>query len=305
MGSAVCDGGAIFGDYALKVAVTGATGFIGRHVVAELERQSVSPILICRPSVDLPVALSRHNVVRIDLKDVPAKAFDQISQSDVLIHLAWGGLPNYSSLHHFEDELPAQYRFLKSLVECGIKNLLVTGTCFEYGMKSGPLSEDLEARPDNPYGFAKDTLRRQIEYLQHIRSFNLTWTRLFYLYGEGQAENSLLPQLKRAVERRDRAFNMSGGEQLRDYLPVADVAKDLVALAMTARDNGIVNVCSGTPISVRKLVEGWIKENSWPIELNLGHYPYAKYEAMAFWGARKKLDRCLELQYLAATHALT
>ncbi len=136
-------------------------------------------------------------------------------------------------------------------------------------------------------------LRRQLEYLQQVQPFNLTWARLFYLYGEGQAENSLLPQLRKAVERGDTVFNMSGGEQLRDYLPVTEVAKYLVALAMTDQDHGIVNICSGKPVSVRKLVEGWIKENSWPVNLNLGYYPYPDYEPMAFWGDQKKLIQCL------------
>jgi dTDP-6-deoxy-L-talose 4-dehydrogenase (NAD+) len=278
----------------MKIAVTGATGFVGRHVVAELERHSISPVMVCLPSMELPPTFARHTVVPFDLKDAPANAFDLMGQPDVLIHLAWGGLPNYKSVHHFEEELPAQYRFLKSLVESGLKNLPVTGTCFEYGMQSGPLHEQSEARPNNPYGFAKDTLRRQREYLQQATPFNLTWARLFYLYGEGQAENSLLPQLKRAVD--DLEFKMSGGEQLRDYLLIAEVAKYLISLAMTGRDNGVVNVCSGKPISVRKLVEGWINENRWSIDLDLGHYPYPEYEPMAFWGDRDKLTRCLESQ---------
>jgi nucleoside-diphosphate-sugar epimerase len=280
----------------VKIAVTGASGFIGRHVLVELENRSVVATAILRPSSDVSQSLAKHAAARMDLQNPPPNVFEIMGSPDVLIHLAWGGLPNYKSRQHFEQELPAQYRFLKGLVESGLKNLVVTGTCFEYGMQSGPLREDTETRPESPYGFAKDTLRRQLEYLKSDQSFNLTWTRLFYLYGEGQAANSLLPQLKKAVERGDKVFNMSGGEQLRDYMPITEVAKCLVSLAMGNKDNGIVNVCSGKPISVRKLVEGWIEENDWSIKLNFGHHPYPDYEPMAFWGERQKMDRCLESQ---------
>lgn len=274
----------------MKIAVTGASGFIGQHIVAELQRQSISVVLVVRNSLSLPVSLANHHIAIIDLQNPPLDSYELMGSPDVLIHLAWGGLPNYKSLHHFEEELPQQFQFLKMVIKSGLKNLVVAGTCFEYGMQSGALAEDTIAQPTNPYGFAKDTLRSQLEYLQQIENFNLTWARLFYLYGDGQAETSLLSQLKRAVEHGDKSFNMSGGEQLRDYLPVTEVAQYLVSLAIMRQDYQIINVCSGKPISVRKLVEDWIKQNDWSINLNLGYYPYPDYEPMAFWGDRSKLN---------------
>lgn len=280
----------------MKVAVTGSTGFIGRHVLAELAKHPVEVIAVARRLPADPPELPQGKVVRLDLQDASSDAFDLMGNPDVLVHLAWGGLPNYKSLHHFEQELPMQYRFLQALVQSGLRSIVVTGTCFEYGMQSGPLSEDMETRPSNPYGFAKDVLRRQLEYLRAVHPFALTWARLFYLYGEGQPENSLLPQLKRAVQHDDKVFNMSGGEQLRDYLPVTDVAKYLVALALARKDIGVVNICSGKPISVRKLVEAWVEENGWAIDLNLGYYAYPDYEPLAFWGTRSKLDNYTEVR---------
>lgn len=277
----------------MKVAVSGATGFIGRHVLRELAVRRIETVAITRTEPLPPADAPRIEWVRMDIVNAPEDAFDRLGRPDVLLHLAWGGLPNYRSPHHFESELPAQYRFLKNLVQGGLTDLLVTGTCFEYGMQSGPLHEGMEARPANPYGFAKDTLRRQLQYLQTVRPFNLGWARLFYLFGEGQAENSLLPQLHRAVARGDEVFDMSGGEQLRDYLPAREAARCLVALAEKRADLGVVNVCSGRPISVRGLVEGWIRDNGWPISLNLGRYPYPDYEPMAFWGDRARLDGIL------------
>lgn len=278
----------------MKVAVSGATGFIGRHVLAELEARSIEAIPLVRPAKAKSIGYSSSRVAQLDLHDAPSNSFELMGRPDVLIHLAWSGLPNYKSLHHFEQELPAQYRFLKNLVESGLQNIVIAGTCFEYGMQSGPLSEDVAPHPSNSYGFAKNALRCQLDYLKSTHPFHLTWARLFYLYGEGQSESSLLPQLRQAAEQGDPVFNMSGGEQLRDYLPVTEVARHLVSLALARKDMGAVNVCSGTPISVRTLVEGWIKENGWSITLNLGHYPYPDYEPMAFWGDRRKLDNLLE-----------
>ena len=275
----------------MKIAVSGATGFIGRHVVAELERLSISPVLICRPLTKIPPALSKHIIVPIDIKDNPANSFELLGRPDALIHLAWGGLPNYKSPHHLEEEMPAHYRFLKGLIKSGLKHLTVAGTCLEYGMQSGPLNEDLPPRPGNSYAQAKNELRWQLLSFKAKQPFNFVWARLFYMYGKGQSESSLQSQLQKAVARGLPTFNMSGGEQLRDYLPVTVVAKQLVLLARKGEDTGVINVCSGVPISVRHLVEGWIQENNWRIRLNLGHYPYLDYEPMGFWGDASKLER--------------
>ncbi len=274
----------------MKVVVTGATGFIGKHVLAELNRRSVKSVAMVRTREQKSIVHLGCSIVQHDLNYACSNAFELLGRPDVIIHLAWSGLPNYKSLHHFENELPVQYQFLKNLIKSGLQNLVVAGTCFEYGMNYGSLSEELSVKPNNPYGFAKDALRCQLEYLKSTHQFNLTWARLFYLYGEGQPESSLLPQIRQAVEQGEQIFNMSGGEQLRDYLPVEKVASYLVSLALAEKDIGIVNICSGNPVSVRKLVENWIKENGWTIKLNLGHYPYPDYEPFAFWGDPRKIS---------------
>jgi dTDP-6-deoxy-L-talose 4-dehydrogenase (NAD+) len=277
----------------MKIAVTGASGFVGRYVLAELARQQVEVVAVTRDVTQLSGCGLSVRIVEMDIAEPGKNCFDLLGRPDVLIHLAWDGLPNYKSLYHFEIELPRQFLFLKAMAEAGLSSLLVTGTCFEYGMQSGPLSEDLVTIPDNPYGYAKDALRRQVEFLQNVTPFGLTWARLFYMYGEGQPKGSLYSQLKGAVLRGERVFNMSAGEQLRDYLPVEEVARAIVFLAGRQGNPGCINVCAGKPISVRTLVEGWIAENGWEIALNLGHYPYPDYEPMAFWGDRDRLDAIL------------
>lgn len=280
----------------MHVALTGATGFLGRYVTPALAGASVSVTAVVRAHAEPKPWLAGANTVEMDISAPPADAFERLGKPDALVHLAWQGLPNYQSLHHFETELPIQYRFLRTLIDAGLKRLVVTGTCFEYGMQSGRLAESLPATPTNPYGFAKDALRRQLQYLQVSKSFSLAWARLFYMYGEGQAPNSLLPQLERAIASDAPVFNMSGGEQLRDYLPVSEVAQTLARLALSNADPGVVNVCAGNPVSVRALVEQRIAERGASIALNRGFYPYSDYEPMAFWGDRTKLALLLEAE---------
>jgi len=279
----------------VKILVTGAAGFVGRHVVSELLARGHQVIAIDRDESRARTMpwFQKCRFIAFDVYSPIEDPQEIFGHADAVIHLAWQGLPNYKDLFHIETVLPADYRFLKSLVMSGYSQILVTGTCFEYGMHNGCLKEEQPTQPTTPYALAKDTLRKMLEMLKTKRPFTLQWARLFYMYGEGQNPGSLLAQLDRAIETGVSSFKMSGGEQLRDYLPVEKVSAHLVAIIENRDFDGIVNVCSGEPISVRRLVELRISEKNAKIHLNLGHYSYPDYEPMAFWGDRSKLNSVL------------
>lgn len=266
-----------------NVIVTGATGFVGSYVVRYLVNSGYYVIAIGR---------NRKKAESFDwFESVKFICLDYHQQNLVLdsyhktslIHLAWDGLPNYKSLFHFEENLPKNYEFIKDLISKGVGTALIVGTCFEYGMVNGEISSDHPTAPSNSYAFAKDCLRKQLEFLKQQSNFSMKWARLFYMYGEGQNEKSILSLLDKAIADADEYFNMSGGEQLRDYLPIEKVAQKLIEIYECDRE-GNFNICSGEPISIRQLVESRIKECGSSIKPNLGFYPYVDYEPMAFWG---------------------
>ena len=279
----------------MKVLVTGATGFIGNHVVQYLLANN-HEVVATSSNEEKAKDFSWFNRVKylplnlIQL-DQAVNYFQYFSSPDIIIHLAWEGLPNYVSLFHFEENLPRHYLFLKNLVLNGAKDITVTGTCFEYGMQEGELSETMPALPSNSYAIAKDTLRKFLEQLQLKNSFNLKWARLFYMYGPGQNPQSIFSQLQKAIDTKETVFNMSAGDQLRDYLSVEKIAEYIVRIALQNIEKGIINCCCGIPIKVSDLVEEYLQQQNKTIQLNKGFYPYSKNEPMNFWGNGEKLRR--------------
>ena len=278
-----------------KVLVTGATGFIGNYIVRSLLSRGYQVVATSR-SLENAQIKEWYNLVSYIPFDIRKfndgiNYFEFFQKPDVVIHLAWEGLPNYKSLFHFEENLPVHYSFLKNLIMNGANDVTVSGTCFEYGMQNGELNESLPSMPDNPYALAKDTLRKYLVELKKFYSFSLKWPRLFYMYGQGQNPKSLFSQLDKAILNQEAVFNMSGGEQTRDFLPVENVAENVVIIAIQDKIEGIINCASGVPITVRSLVENYIHKIKAPIKLNLGYYPYPDYEPMIFWGNIEKLNK--------------
>ncbi|GAB3891399.1 NAD-dependent epimerase/dehydratase family protein [Spirosoma agri] len=276
------------------VLVTGATGFVGHYVVDQLlTLDGVRVITTARTKPATPRLKTQFIPfdLRTDASDVDL--FTYFNKPDLVIHLAWQGLPDYKSLAHINTYWLQHYRFLTNLLRNGLTNLTVTGTCLEYGLQSGCLSEALPTQPTTAYGLAKDTLRKALDLFLTGQNVSFRWLRLFYMHGKGQNPRSLLAQVEAAAQRNEMVFNMSKGEQLRDYLPIDTVANYIVQAALQTTVTGVINCCSGRPIAVRTLVEQFMEEHQYRLTLNLGYYPYPDYEPLAFWGNSQKLETIL------------
>ncbi len=281
----------------MKILVTGATGFIGNHVIKQLLKHNFYVIATSsnkNKAKNFPW-FNEAKYLAFDLSQFDASIdyYDLFERPDIIIHLAWEGLPNYHSLFHIEENLFRHYHFLKNLVNNGAKDITVTGTCFEYGLQEGKLSEDLPTLPANPYAIAKDSLRKFLEQLQKHIDFSFKWVRLFYMYGEGQNRNSILSQLEIALGNNEKEFNMSSGDQQRDYLPVQKMAEYILKVGLQKNVEGIINCCSGKPITINKLVSNFLEERNQKIKLNRGVYPYPPHEPMHFWGDNEKLKKII------------
>ena len=282
----------------MRVLVTGATGFIGNNLVNELLKDKNIEIIStsrCNKKASRFDWFSKVKHIPYDINSSEdLNLFDYFDKPDKVIHLAWDGLPNYNDLIHIEKNLFHNYSFIKNLASNGLKDITITGTCFEYGLVNGCLNEDLIANPSNSYAKAKDSLRKFTEELEKKYGFSYKWVRLFYMYGEGQGKNSLIAILDKAIRDGESEFNMSGGEQLRDYLHIREVASNLSKIALQNKIyNQIINCCSGEPVPIKIFVENYLSKKEYKMKLNLGYFPYSIYEPMAFWGDNAKLQMIL------------
>ena len=268
-----------------QIHIIGSSGFLGRA----LQR--------CHCDGDLILwshqGKDQRNANYFDLSNVNSwQNLCDFKPKNVIL-LSWPGLPNYDNEFHLTENLPQSIRLINHLILAGCESITVAGTCYEYGLKSGALKEAELTEPVNLYGIAKDTLRRFTACQCAAAGVNWTWTRIFYPYGEGQNPKSLYPSLLRAINQNNLSFPMGSGKQIRDFIPVDNLAKCMLRLACSGASHGVVNLGSGNPKSIRNFVEDIIEASSSSLQLQLGVYPDRINEPEAFWADTSKLDSLL------------
>lgn len=262
------------------IHLIGSEGFIGRAV----QRQARDQALHCWSH---GLQDSEHHFNLLDSSTWTALLNECPTH---VILLSWPGLPNYREPFHITRNLPASIELVGQLAGVGMQRLVVAGTCYEYGLQNGALRTDQSTDPINSYAIAKDTLRRAISSLTLAKKVTWSWLRIFYPFGVGQNPKSLLPALQLAIEKGHTVFPMSSGRQLRDFVPVEDVASQLLLLAMHPLAQGIYNGGSGSARSIREIVEDRICQLDSCIKLDCGAYPDREDEPLAFWADMSRMS---------------
>lgn len=274
----------------MHMIVTGATGFIGRAVVESALQRGHTVTAVVRDAEKAQKLLPASASLRVhavhDLAGFTPQAV--LTGQDALIHLAWGEVGKYTDPANLLGNLQPQFLFLQSVVAAGVSNITIAGSCLEYGLREGCACETDQASPVTFYGLAKKTLYDMLV-MSIPQSVSLKWLRYFYVYGEGQRPQAIVPQLRAAIARGEKSFNMSPGDQGRDFIHVKTAAFNTVLAAEQAEISGIINIGNGRAVTVEKLVESVLSAENYDMTLHKGVYGYPAYEPFSFWADTSKM----------------
>lgn len=272
----------------MKIFVTGGTGFIGSHFL-RCPLAEGHTILALRRSL-LPSCLPHS--CEPQWIDCPLDSLDPayLEGCDALVHFASPGVsPRRAELAELLYwNVTATLALAEKAKTAGVRRLVVAGSFAEYGRSADrfdPIPPNAPLEPTTAYATSKACSSVALSGFAIENKMELAYLRIFSAFGEGQFEANFWPSLRKAALAGED-FLMTQGEQVRDFVPVEDVAKVFwrTATALPIKDGYpfFANVGTGTPVRMRDFAEKWWTLFHAKGKLKVGALEYRPNEVMRF-----------------------
>lgn len=275
----------------MRIAVTGASGFIGRYLVPILLAEGHEVIAISSRPGGLPQDGLRW--LQADLLDeAQCRQTMAVAKADCLVHLAWYAEHGkfWTAPENFSWSR-ATANLLAGFSQAGGQRVVVAGTCAEYDWSYGYCVEDrTPIAPATLYGKCKDATRQFAQNYCRSNDLEFVWGRIFTPYGPGESEGRLLPSILRAMTLGE-TVKCSHGRQFRDFLQVSDVALAFAHLTIGTRETGVFNVSSGEALRLADVVAICASLFETVPAIEFGAVPVSDFDPMMLVGCSEKLTR--------------
>jgi len=272
------------------ILVTGAAGYIGRHVV--------------KKALDMGYRVIASDFAfkgvdeRAEFCDVPIFSGDKniyaaLGKPDVCIHMAWRDGFRHNAPSHMKD-LSSHVTFLNNMAAGGLLDLTVMGTMHEVGYWEGAIEDDTPCNPLSQYGIAKNALRQSMMLSLQGSSCNLHWLRAYYITGDEAHGSSIFAKIAQAELDGKTTFPFTSGQNKYDFIDLDELATMIVAASVQNKVNGIINVCTGQPRTLADRVEQFLRDKNYKIKLDYGVFPDRPYDSPGVWGDPTKINAILK-----------
>lgn len=272
----------------MKVVVTGASGYIGRHVVDALIKMHHEVI-----AVDMINKGINTDATFLSLDIFSGDIYNKLGRPDACIHMAWKDGFNHASDAHM-GMLSKHYAFIKNMIDGGVKYLSVMGTMHEIGYYEGCVDENTPTNPLSMYGIAKNALREASLLLAEKSNTSLMWLRAYYILGDDSNNNSIFTKITQMEHEGKASFPFVSGKNKYDFIHVDELAKQIATASTQSEITGIINCCSGKPVSLADKVNEFIEKNHFSIRPDYGKFPERPYDSPAIWGDNTKINLIME-----------